>query len=416
MTQQEIPGTGGLTRPTGRHRILEVDALRGFALGGIFLSNVLVMAGIDGQRAGGPQTSGIDLVAVWLVTVLVQSKFYLLFSFLFGYSFTLQMTSAARAGARFAPRMLRRLLGLFVLGLLHAALLYTGDILTTYAVLGLVLLACRNTAPERALRAALGVYGVVAVLFLLLGAAGAMFPATDGELQAQTADLTAAYHGDAADAITANIAAWPDVIGGLFVGGGPVVVAFLTGFAAGKRNLVADVARRPGLLRKLCVYGFAIGLPGSLFMAAGLLGPLSHRWETLGLVVGILTAPALSAAYVSGLLLWFGRERGAATAARLAPAGRVALTHYLLQSLAMALVFTGYGLRLYGHPGAAAVLGGALALYALQIAVSAPFLRRFRAGPAEWLLRALTVAGGPAAAAVADGASVVQDTRHAAGP
>ncbi len=127
------------------------------------------MAGLDGQRGGGPHTSGVDQVAYWLVMMFVQTKFYLLFSFLFGYSFTLQMDAAERDGAAFAPRMLRRLLALFVLGLLHAALLYPGDILATYAVLGLVLFATRSADPGRMWRAALWVYGVVAALYLLLG-------------------------------------------------------------------------------------------------------------------------------------------------------------------------------------------------------------------------------------------------------
>ncbi|NEE56560.1 DUF418 domain-containing protein, partial [Streptomyces sp. SID8455] len=67
------------------HRIVEVDALRGFALCGIFLANVLVMAGIEGRGGDGPSASGLDQAAHWLVMMLVQTKFYLLFSFLFGY-------------------------------------------------------------------------------------------------------------------------------------------------------------------------------------------------------------------------------------------------------------------------------------------------------------------------------------------
>lgn len=384
----------------GPHRIVEVDALRGFALCGIFLANVLVMAGIEGRGGDGPSASGLDQAAHWLVMMLVQTKFYLLFSFLFGYSTTLQMDSAERDGAPFAPRMLRRLLGLFVLGALHAVLLYPGDILTTYAVLGLVLFAARTVDPARMWRAALRVYGAVAALHLLLGAAVALVDTGGGDegLAASTAELTAAYRGAPADVIRANMDAWTDILAGLLMMGGMVVAAFLAGFVAGRRRLLTGAATpdRVARLRRICGWGLAVGLPGGVLMAAGTVGPLGARWEIPMFIVGMLTAPALGGAYACGLLLWFTTPRGARLAARLAPAGRMALTNYLAQSLVMALVFTGYGAALYGRVGAAAVLGGALLFYGCQLAASARLMERHRLGPVERLLRAVTLWGRPA--------------------
>lgn len=384
----------------GPHRIVEVDALRGFALCGIFLANVLVMAGIEGRGGDGPSASGLDQAAHWLVMMLVQTKFYLLFSFLFGYSTTLQMDSAERDGAPFAPRMLRRLLGLFVLGALHAVLLYPGDILTTYAVLGLVLFAARTVDPARMWRPALRVYGAVAALHLLLGAAVALVDTGGGDegLMASTAELTAAYRGGPADVIRANMDAWTDILAGLLMMGGMVVAAFLAGFVAGRRRLLTGAATpdRVARLRRICGWGLAVGLPGGVLMAAGTVGPLGARWEIPMFIVGMLTAPALGGAYACGLLLWFTTPRGARLAARLAPAGRMALTNYLAQSLVMALVFTGYGAALYGRVGAAAVLGGALLFYGCQLLVSARLMERHRLGPVERLLRAVTLWGRPA--------------------
>lgn len=384
----------------GPHRIVEVDALRGFALCGIFLANVLVMAGIEGRGGDGPSASGLDQAAHWLVMMLVQTKFYLLFSFLFGYSTTLQMDSAERDGAPFAPRMLRRLLGLFVLGALHAVLLYPGDILTTYAVLGLVLFAARTVDPARMWRPALRVYGAVAALHLLLGAAVALVDTGGGDegLMASTAELTAAYRGGPADVIRANMDAWTDILAGLLMMGGMVVAAFLAGFVAGRRRLLTGAATpdRVARLRRICGWGLAVGLPGGVLMAAGTVGPLGARWEIPMFIVGMLTAPALGGAYACGLLLWFTTPRGARLAARLAPAGRMALTNYLAQSLVMALVFTGYGAALYGRVGAAAVLGGALLFYGCQLAASARLMERHRLGPVERLLRAVTLWGRPA--------------------
>ncbi|MGW7195501.1 DUF418 domain-containing protein [Streptomyces chryseus] len=376
--------------PQPRRRVLEVDALRGFALLGILLVNTLTMAGTQGALGGRP-SAAVDGVALWLVDFLAQSKFYLLFSFLFGYSFTLQAAAAERAGARLGPRTMRRLLGLFALGALHAVFLYIGDILTTYALLGLILFAARRAAPEKAFRAALWVWGTVGSLLLLFGALGTL-AGTDDAAEAATAreaaELTAAYRGDFGDVVGANVGQLPLAAVALVVMSGFVVAAFLLGLSAGKRQWLTRVGGAG--LRRVLVAGLCVGLPAAALSACGAAGPLPARWELFAAMVGVVMAPALSAAYVAGLLLWFGTPGGARAAGILAPAGRMALTHYLTQSLVMALIFTGYGLGLYGRLGIAAPLGIALLLYAAQLALSARFLRRHRLGPVEWALRAIT--------------------------
>ncbi len=127
-------------------------------------------------------------------------------------------------------------------------------------------------------------------------------------------------------------------------------------------------------------------------MALAVGGTLGPRWAILGQMVGMVTAPALTAAYVCGMLLLMKTGRGARIAALFAPAGRMALTNYLSQSLVMALVFTAYGLALYDRLGPAVVVLGALVLYAGQLALSAHLMARHRYGPVEWLLRAITLA------------------------
>ncbi|GHB17466.1 DUF418 domain-containing protein [Streptomyces chryseus] len=374
-----------------RRRVLEVDALRGFALLGILLVNTLTMAGTQGALGGRP-SAAVDGVALWLVDFLAQSKFYLLFSFLFGYSFTLQAASAERAGARLGPRTTRRLLGLFALGALHAVFLYIGDILTTYALLGLILFAARRATPEGAFRAALWVWGSAGSLLLLLGVLGTLAGPDDAATEAaaahEAAELTAAYRGDFGDVVGANVGQLPLAVVALVTMSGFVVAAFLLGLSAGKRQWLTRVGGAS--LRRVLVAGLCVGLPAAAFSASGAAGPLPARWELLAAMSGVVTAPALSAAYVAGLLLWFGTPSGARAAGVLAPAGRMALTHYLTQSLVMALIFTGYGLGLYGRAGIAAPLGIALLLYAAQLALSARFLRRHRLGPVEWALRAFT--------------------------
>jgi len=149
--------------PTVSTRVHDVDALRGFALLGIFVVNITFMASAyPGNLVEDPSfSSTLDGIARFIVAALFSMKFYLLFSFLFGYSFVLQMDAAERAGAAFVPRMLRRVVGLFVLGVGHIVLLYGGDVLTTYAVVSLVLLAMHQASDRTALRTAGIIYAVV---------------------------------------------------------------------------------------------------------------------------------------------------------------------------------------------------------------------------------------------------------------
>lgn len=189
-------------------RLAHVDALRGFALFGILVVNIGVFAspfyanGITDPAFSRPW----DLAMRWLVAWLFETKFYLLFSFLFGYSFTLQMSAAERGGAAFGPRFLRRLLGLALLGLAHAVLFYQGDILLTYAALGVVLMACRRMDPGRALRRALWLIGLVSLAWTLLGALSLLDPAG-------TVELSRAANGVAVADSQAAIEAYRGTIG-----------------------------------------------------------------------------------------------------------------------------------------------------------------------------------------------------------
>lgn len=129
----------GAAAPNERQQM--VDALRGFALLGILVVNIASFASTY-YGLGIPDPMALSLAdrgASFVRAFVFETKFYLLFSFLFGYSFTLQMRSAERGGKAFVPRMVRRHVGLWVIGVVHAVLLYYGDILTTYAVLGAVL-------------------------------------------------------------------------------------------------------------------------------------------------------------------------------------------------------------------------------------------------------------------------------------
>ncbi|MEV6140148.1 DUF418 domain-containing protein [Nocardia sp. NPDC051990] len=377
-----------------RSRVHDVDALRGFALLGIFIVNITFMAsGYPGNLVIDPAyTSTLDNAVRALSDVFVDMKFYLLFSFLFGYSFTLQMESAAAARAAFEPRMLRRIGGLFVLGVLHIVFLYAGDVLTTYAVACLVLFWMRRVSDRTALRVAAILYGLVLAI-LLLGAvfmdASALLPST-AEAQARAERATQAMLGGWGEIIGAHL----DGLGLLVLQAltlqGPTALAmFLLGTVAGRRKLLAHVHGDEPILRRIQLIGFPIGLAGSILFTIG--GGVGH---ILAVAISVATAPFLSAAYIATLLRAMHSPRTSFIRTALAPAGRIALTNYLAQSAIGLLIFTGIGLAA-GTFSPLATMSTALLVFILQLALSAIWLHWFRYGPAEWILRWITNAHRP---------------------
>lgn len=391
--------TTGAGAAPARSRLPEVDALRGFALLGIIVVNAAQISGSWAWRLPSEvDATTLTDVTRFLISVVFATKFYVLFSFLFGYSFTLQIESARRAGARFRSRYLRRMAGLLALGIAHAVLLYVGDILTTYAILGLVLLAVRNLRPPAATGWAIAILGGVAGLFVLLGLL--MLAAQGVSPEAQPAvpvdRLVALYRGGSEDVIAANLIALPQAFTSIAVFQAPSALAmFLLGLAAGKRGLFADRPVRTATLRRVVLVGSVVGLPGAVLYAAAVHLVLPTPWVVVALGVDVVTAPALTAAYAATLLLAMRSGPGHRVRAALAPAGRLALTNYLTQSLLLMLVFTGYGLALYDRLGGVQVLGVAVVVFAVQLVVSAGWVRYLRYGPAECVLRTVTYARFP---------------------
>lgn len=383
--------TGQLTTA----RVHDVDALRGFALLGIFLVNITFMAsGYPGNLVTDPAySSTFDDIVRGLSSVFVDMKFYLLFSFLFGYSFTLQLTAAARAGAAFAPRMLRRIAGLFVLGVLHIVLLNGGDILTTYAVVCLVLFWMRDVRDRTAIRVAAIVYAIVLLSALVSGLfldSSAFLP-SGAEALANAEQTNEALRGGWSDVIGVHLSGLTLLLVQSASLQGPTALAmFLLGMVAGRRQLFAHVRGDEPVLRRIQLIGFPVGIAGGLLYTLG-----GGNGDTLAVTASVATAPLLTAAYVATLLRVLHNPRTAGVRAALAPAGRVALTNYLAQSLAGLLVFTGIGLGAAGSLSPLATLGLAVLVFLAQLVVSAWWLRRHRYGPAEWALRWLTNARRP---------------------
>ncbi|TRO56030.1 DUF418 domain-containing protein [Streptomyces sp. IB201691-2A2] len=374
-------------------RITEIDALRGFALLGICMVNAPVIAGAWGAQA---QSTTADHLAAWLITALFTSKFYLLFAFLFGYNFTLQMRFAEQDKVSFGGRHARRLAGLFLLGAVHAVLLYPGDILMMYALLGLALFTVRGMRTVALLRIATLLVLCLAALLLAIGLWVLTLPDTGQAISpaSTVASNASGYRSDPLSIVSTNLHMFKEALASAALYSAHVFAAFQLGFVAGRRCLLESPGESNGrvraMTRRLLWAGLLIGVPGSVFTAMCSNGPFTDDLYFVGQAVNVITAPALAAAYGCALLLLARGRHGPRLVQVLAPAGRMSLSNYLAQSLVLAYVFTGYGLGLFGRVGPAILVGVCLLLYTGQLAVSAWIMSHFRQGPVESLLHRIT--------------------------
>lgn len=385
----EALGTRTPTASSGR-RIAEIDILRGFALFGILITNVIVATTL--WTAVGPRDKPVSLfdgTADQLVRATVDAlftgRFYLLFAFLFGYSFTLQIAAAERAGAAPAGRLLRRCAALLVIGLLHVYFLWVGDILTLYAVLCLILISLRKLRPRTAVITGVVLYLLSSVFSFLPGQGSILGLSEFMNLPAIAADYTGTF--GQTFAVQTGLA--PAFLLLIWIGQGvPSLAMFLLGTAAGKRTLFEDTETLRRWSPRVLLLGFGLGLP----VSAATFADAMHWWDGPDLVHGLqyLVAPAMTFAYVALVLRFARSARTGRVAALLAPAGRMAATNYIGQSVVLMLVYTGYGLALADDIAPLGVVAVALVTFAAQLALSSWWLRGHPYGPVEWVLRAAT--------------------------
>ncbi|WP_082535663.1 DUF418 domain-containing protein [Nonomuraea pusilla] len=391
MTTQETDPAMPDTR-TSSARITAVDALRGFSLLGILIVNIAFLA--SGYRMAGLAEPAfdapLDWATRWLVTMFMENKFYLLFSFLFGYSFTLQVDSAVRQGRPFVPMFLRRLAGLLLLGVAHAVLLFPGDILTTYAVVGLALLALRRISPRTAVMLAILMTALLALGFLLLAALAALGLDTAGTVShgaTEAIKSDAALGGPVWQIVAEHLRKLSlIVVLRVFFQGPAVLAACLIGFAVGKLGVLRDLQAHTKALRRLQWLGFTVGLAGAYVYTQSAWNGTMHKF--LGEAVDLVTAPLLAAAYAATFLRLLPHMQRIGRA--LTAPGRMALSNYLAQSLLCSLIFTGYGLALVDRVSPPVEVLIAVGIFVLQVFYSHWWLRNHRYGPVEWLLRYLT--------------------------
>jgi uncharacterized protein len=405
-------------------RIDAIDAVRGFALLGIFLVNIHSFGepfGEYSRPSPGPSASVAETIAFYAVKVFCEGKFYPLFSMLFGMGLVLQYQRAIDNGRRFVGIGLRRLLVLMLFGAAHALLLWYGDILFIYAISGMVLLLflrCRA-------RTLFVLSGAILFLAVIASAVVMLFVFPPPEPRPETVPAPALEHfadpfgrlteafeskelgNDPASPIWLQTEtqayregpydqlfkfralSWAIILFVCLIGFGWEIAAMMFfGAALFKAGLFTP--ERSHWFRRFCLIGLILGLPmcaaGALAAryVPGIPGALSAA------LLQMIGGPLLSLGYLGAIALAVDRGWAPGLTGALANTGRMALTNYLTQTVVATTIFYYYGLGLFAQTTPVERVGIVLAVYCIQLVVSSVWLRYFEFGPMEWLWRSLT--------------------------
>ena len=368
-------------------RIHAIDVVRGAALAGVLLANLMFAFRVPASRGYlpvDPATPWVERLAEGAVQFAIQGKAITLFSILFGVGLAIQHERFARLGD---PRywLARRLLVLLAIGVAHLTLLWNGDILTEYALSGLLVLPLMRLSQRKLVAIAAALYA-----FYLIAPGLALLPEWPDEtlMRAEYADALRIYgSGTYAEIRKYSLHEW-NVFSPIYISLFTVTPALLLlGIATWRSGLLRDLASYRIPLRGLAVAGVVLG---GILTAIG----MGDTTTTRGMVVEYLAAGVapLMFAVGYGAALLLAVERGVLPRVLrgLAAAGRMAFTNYLTQSLVFTTLFFGYGFGLIGRVGAATTLVGGIVAFLLQVVFSRWWLGRYRFGPLEWVWRSLT--------------------------
>lgn len=400
-------------------RVDAIDAVRGVALLGILLVNVHFFAIPLGEAFSPMMPAGatrLDQAAFLFVKIFCEGKFYPLFSLLFGVGLAIQFLRSRARGASFWGRGIRRLVFLGCVGACHGVLIWAGDILLLYSIVGMLFLLLVRL-PARWLFVIGGFlwgtgitfFGALTLMAVLTGGAqhapfdaSGLSPAetlyrgfTAGVLldpsHPQFAEIERAVYpaGTFAEVTLVRTISYT-----LFLLFSVVGFAWQIGamflFGAGLLKSGAFDPGRERVLRRLVVVGLCLGLPASAALALFGATATDPKLASIAAAGMLLAGPPVSGMYLGGIVLLYRAWAGGGFLRFLAPVGRMAMTNYLLASIAGTFVFYHWGLGQFGTWTHAERLVLVAAIYLPQVALSNLWLARFQFGPMEWLWRSFT--------------------------
>jgi uncharacterized protein len=391
-------------------RIIDLDILRGIALFGILVVNLYLFSNPIAIAAAESNlwTEWYNQTFLFFSRVFFEGKFITLFSFLFGLGFYIFTERLKEKGLHERRVFFRRMLLLFVIGMLHAWLIWAGDILAPYALSGIIIMLFLYRT-DKTIKVWIGIFagGFLFLFSLLVGltmwAMSMPEVAADVEIGFMEVSkefqelLVRGYEVYSSGTYTEMIAYRSEEISFVWSGmfftpmGIPYIIAtFLFGFLIGRQGLL----QKPKLLRSLLIPRrwkmLILGLLLSLVYATTYLysDPVFFDgWTLLQTFSIMIGAPLLMLGYCGFILHWLNENRATSFLNRFAPVGRMALTNYILQSLICTSIFYGYGLGLIGRFPPIFILPLAAIIFVLQVYASEWYFNKYKMGPLEKLWR-----------------------------
>ena len=383
-------------------RIREIDMLRGFALFGVLLVNTQMFNDTLMSFPSSPfdYAESVNQWTALAIQIFATGKFYTIFSFLFGLGFFMFMERLEAKGLQPEPVFRRRLFFLLLFGLLHMTFFWYGDILTSYAVTGFILMAFYRQNPAQIKK---WIVILLVISTLLFSAILTMQYAASGPAGSNTAfaeETVRLYQqGNLLETmrfrlqvetmiVFANLVFWIPKILGLF----------LAGVYAGKIGLFKDLRQKKPFIQTVWIRSGVTGWAlTAYYVAHGLgfdpLNPVAARF--IAEASKEISTVALCLFYITSLLLLWQRPAWRNLLSVFEGVGRLALTHYLSQSLILSLIFYGHGLGLIHRIPLWQGVIISVAIYMIQVIISQIYLNHFRQGPMEALWRKGTYAKKP---------------------
>ncbi len=392
--------------PTAKsERIVALDVLRGFAMLGILVMNIqsfsMVSAAYLNPTVYG-DLAGADYWVWYMSHLLADLKFMTIFSMLFGAGIVLMSGRQRAKGKPAAALHYRRTAWLLVIGLLHAHLLWQGDILAPYALCGFVVFLFRNLSPRVLLVLGLLLFSIGSGLSVMSGLSMPYWP--EEEVRQFAQDGWQPSGEDVEREVAAYRGSWLEQLPlrsmeALYLE--TFVFLFLFAWRIGGLMLIGMALYKWGVLsaaRSNAFYGWLIAIAavaGAPLIMLGIRRNFAADWDVtysffLGTQFNYWGSLLVSLGYVGAIMLVCKSGKLKRLTWPLARVGQMALSNYLLQTVVCTLLFYGHGLGQFGRFSRVEQILTVLAVSAVQVIVSLVWLRYFRFGPFEWLWRSLS--------------------------
>jgi len=385
-------------------RIISLDILRGFAIMGILIMNIQSFS-IVGAAYLNPTAYG-DFTGInkwtWLLShVFADNKFMTIFSMLFGAGIVLMSNKIEEAGLKPAVLHYRRMFWLLVIGLVHSYLFWFGDILTAYAMCGLIVFLFRKLKAGWLFFFGLLTLSVGVGLYLFFGMTIEYWPK-------ENLDMSLGFWAPPAEDITAELNAYQGSFRDVFqerfstsVFMQTMVFLINISWHAGGLMLIGMALYKWGILsgaksKKFYTAGLIVGMGiGFSLVLYGIKQNFDHNWSFeysmyIGSQFNYIGSIFISFAYISLIMLVLRSGILKWCQGTLSIIGRTALSNYLLQTLICTTIFYGYGFGIYGKIERWQMIPIVILVWLLQILLTRLWMRKYRFGPVEWIWRSLT--------------------------